>query len=830
MASRVYCVLFLLVTPTVFNNGCSPRGPQKTTPTVSWAAPASITYGTPLGSAQLDATASVSGTFAYTPTAGTVLNAGAQTLSVVFTPSDTTTYNTASASVSLTVNKATPTITWAAPAAIIQGTALSATQLDATADVAGSFVYSPPASTVLAAGTQTLSVAFTPTDTGNYNAASASVSITVNAAGGGIGPSGGTVNGSYGASVTVPAGALSTNVDIEIPRDSSGAPALPSTGIDTAGAMYALTPHGTVFSTPATVQIPFDSTRIPTDADPVLYKGEPGGAFTPIPTTVNGSMLSANVSNFSWVIPGFASTLPRMVYALTSGNDGLSVSSFKINKGAPELSAPTSSAPVGSGAISVTVHPSRRFLYVTNGNGGAPGAATNVPSNSISVYQLDPVTGAVSGPTNTQPVNGNPVSVVVHPTGKFVYVVNEVRFGTPVGNISVFEVDSTTGALSAPATTADSLGAPATAIAFVSSGEFAYVTYLHAVSTPVGNNFWDTVKTYTVNAINGQLSGPIGSASTGDNPWAMAVSPAGNFAYVASLSNQGSVNQINVYSINQTSGTLTLRSNSGFGTTNPPGALAIDPEGKFLYVGLQGIAFVPQFNGNVNLEVYGIDPTAGSLTLVNGVATTSNPGGPVAVTADPQAQFVFAMDDNGVVVPYAVDRGTGALTAGPAVSGVFLGGASGGVGDPFQFAASGTRPEWVNNCTILADGVFVFDGCPMPKSSGPGAGNGGGGGSTPPPPPPPATFVLQVLFGSTGGSVASSPSGIDYSTVDLSRNFFQHAFPNGSGVTLTATPPDTAQGYDVKWTGACSGDSVTATVIMSQDQHCYVSFTPVSLR
>ncbi|HJT71191.1 MAG TPA: hypothetical protein VJ731_13415, partial [Terriglobales bacterium] len=423
MASRVYCVLFLLVTPTVFNNGCSPRGPQKTTPTVSWAAPASITYGTPLGSAQLDATASVSGTFAYTPTAGTVLNAGAQTLSVVFTPSDTTTYNTASASVSLTVNKATPTITWAAPAAIIQGTALSATQLDATADVAGSFVYSPPASTVLAAGTQTLSVAFTPTDTGNYNAASASVSITVNAAGGGIGPSGGTVNGSYGASVTVPAGALSTNVDIEIPRDSSGAPALPSTGIDTAGAMYALTPHGTVFSTPATVQIPFDSTRIPTDADPVLYKGEPGGAFTPIPTTVNGSMLSANVSNFSWVIPGFASTLPRMVYALTSGNDGLSVSSFKINKGAPELSAPTSSAPVGSGAISVTVHPSRRFLYVTNGNGGAPGAATNVPSNSISVYQLDPVTGAVSGPTNTQPVNGNPVSVVVHPTGKFVYVV-----------------------------------------------------------------------------------------------------------------------------------------------------------------------------------------------------------------------------------------------------------------------------------------------------------------------------------------------------------------------------------------------------------------------
>jgi hypothetical protein len=182
--------------------------------------------------------------------------------------------------------------------------------------------------------------------------ASATVSITVNTASG-IGPAGGRVLGFYGASVTIPAGALSTNVDIEIPRDSTGAPTLPATGIDTAGAMYALTPHGTPFSLPATVQIPFDSTRIPTDATPVMYKAEQGGAFSPIPTTVNGGMLSADVSNFSWVIPGFASTLPRMVYALTqadvSGTNTISVSSFKITKGSGMLSAPTSTAPTARG-------------------------------------------------------------------------------------------------------------------------------------------------------------------------------------------------------------------------------------------------------------------------------------------------------------------------------------------------------------------------------------------------------------------------------------------------------------------------------------------------
>ena len=45
---------------------------------------------------QLDATAGgVAGSFAYTPAAGTVLGVGSQTLSVTFTPSDTTDYNTA---------------------------------------------------------------------------------------------------------------------------------------------------------------------------------------------------------------------------------------------------------------------------------------------------------------------------------------------------------------------------------------------------------------------------------------------------------------------------------------------------------------------------------------------------------------------------------------------------------------------------------------------------------------------------------------------------------------------------------------------------------------
>ncbi|MCK6488082.1 MAG: Ig-like domain-containing protein [Planctomycetes bacterium] len=82
----------------------------------------------------------------------------------------------------LTVTGATPVLTWATPAAITYGTALSATQLNATANTPGTFAYSPALGAVLGAGSQSLAVTFTPTDAVNYSTATASVTLTVNQA------------------------------------------------------------------------------------------------------------------------------------------------------------------------------------------------------------------------------------------------------------------------------------------------------------------------------------------------------------------------------------------------------------------------------------------------------------------------------------------------------------------------------------------------------------------------------------------------------------------------------------------------------------------------
>jgi hypothetical protein len=102
----------------------------------------------------------------------------AQTLSVTVDATDN--YDGATASVVIDVLKATPVIAWPAPAPIVYGAPLGAAQLNATADVDGTFVYAPPAGTILNAGSaQILKVHFTPADAVNYNFADATRTVDV---------------------------------------------------------------------------------------------------------------------------------------------------------------------------------------------------------------------------------------------------------------------------------------------------------------------------------------------------------------------------------------------------------------------------------------------------------------------------------------------------------------------------------------------------------------------------------------------------------------------------------------------------------------------------
>ena len=154
--------------------------PTPATPHITWPPPAPLTYGTLLGPAQLNATSDVAGAFTYAPSEGALLAAGNQTLSATFTPFDPAAYAATTATVSINVAPATPIVTWAQPAGIPYGTSLSGTQLNATANVPGVFVYTPPPVTVLPVGAaQTLSVTFVPADAVNYTTVRQTVAIDV---------------------------------------------------------------------------------------------------------------------------------------------------------------------------------------------------------------------------------------------------------------------------------------------------------------------------------------------------------------------------------------------------------------------------------------------------------------------------------------------------------------------------------------------------------------------------------------------------------------------------------------------------------------------------
>jgi uncharacterized repeat protein (TIGR01451 family) len=230
------------------------------TPSVTWTNPAPITYGTALSSSQLNASASSPGTFAYTPANGSVLYAGTNALSVIFTPTGTGDYQSVTDTVSLlvlpaslsvtagdatrpygepnpvftgmvagirngdnisatyscsavsnslpgpypivptvafnpsgmqtnyhvsltngtlTVFRATPSVTWTNPAPITYGTALNSKQLSASANSPGTFAYTPANGSVLYTGTNALSVIFSPTGTAGYTSVTDTVSLLV---------------------------------------------------------------------------------------------------------------------------------------------------------------------------------------------------------------------------------------------------------------------------------------------------------------------------------------------------------------------------------------------------------------------------------------------------------------------------------------------------------------------------------------------------------------------------------------------------------------------------------------------------------------------------
>jgi hypothetical protein len=253
----------------------------------------------------------------YSPAAGALLTAGPQILSVTFTPSNSN-YATSTDTVMLQVNQATSTISWSTPTAITYGTPLGSAQLDATASVLGSFVYSPPAGTVLNAGPQLLSVSFTPTESVDYTTAASSVSLTVNPA-------------SQSIAVTTPAPATATLGSSFTVVASASTPVTfgSSGGCTNSGATYTMASTGSKACTEtinAAGSSNYSAAPQVSETTIVAKPITPTVSFTGAPATATyNTSFTVEASSDSASIPTFTTTGPctidsaTLVVTMTSG-------------------------------------------------------------------------------------------------------------------------------------------------------------------------------------------------------------------------------------------------------------------------------------------------------------------------------------------------------------------------------------------------------------------------------------------------------------------------------------------------------------------------------
>lgn len=129
----------------------------------------------------------------------------------------------------------------------------------------------------------------------------------------------------------------------------------------------------------------------------------------------------------------------KFVYVVNEMASTVTTFSYQEKKGA--LSAALQSVPMlpkdYSGvkeAAEIAVHPSGKFLYASN-RGSA---------NSIVAYKINPVKGTLTPAGDFSTKGKIPRNFVIDPTGAFLLAANEDS-----GNIVVFRIDATTGALTA---------------------------------------------------------------------------------------------------------------------------------------------------------------------------------------------------------------------------------------------------------------------------------------------------------------------------------------------------------------------------------------------
>jgi len=256
----------------------------------------------------------------------------------------------------------------------------------------------------------------------------------------------------------------------------------------------------------------------------------------------------------------------------------------------------------------------------------------------ISSLRIDPTSGALTPVTSSLDSGGQLYGVVAHPSGDFVYAA-DFR-----GRIYGYRVNRADGSLAALANLPLIIGTHAIMPAIDPQGRFLYVTNSADSLTNSGDN---SLYAYRIAADSGALTPVMNSPFIlGATPTGVCFHPSGAFAYVSSsASSATSQGGIRVFSVDTTSGVPTEIAGSPFATGLFGGALAVHPNGNFL------------FDSSFGVHVLAIDPTTHGVQELSDSprAGAQSDNQAVDIAVDPLGQYFYASSNLGTISAYRVD-------------------------------------------------------------------------------------------------------------------------------------------------------------------------------
>lgn len=349
----------------------------------------------------------------------------------------------------------------------------------------------------------------------------------------------------------------------------------------------------------------------------------------PSPATVTIKAISSadNTKSGTATVTVSAAAVARFAYVSSFPDDKIAIFSVDNSTGLLTPSTTVSLAP-GSNPSFLGMHPSGKFLY-----------SLNQGSNTISIFTVNTTTGALTS-TGSAATSAGPFYMVFSPSGNFAYVTCDAASA-----VLAFSVNTTTGALTPVSGSPYAInGGQVRGIAITPDNKYLYVSDRDATPTAITG--------FTINAATGALT-KMAAPFSGDFIGTLTIDKLGKFLYAGSPDD----NNVSGYSINATTGALTFVADYPSGTASTSTWL-FDPTGTYLYGGSTSDNKVFGFKQNAN----------GSLTAITGmpVGAAVFPNGGGIHPNGKYAYVVSTISDTslmpGVLTIYNINATTGAFS------------------------------------------------------------------------------------------------------------------------------------------------------------------------